>query len=147
MKMLEHVEREGKVPLMEIRQVESDVSFMRNYLTKEAVEELDLYLYEFQGGEWKIVEKDWEKVRDGIVQSMTTYGIPYIEVEDGDYKGNRELYLKHHFEGDALDLAYAERTLKHIHTIWNRTVHLETAIDSAPTVLTYDGERHSRATL
>ena len=146
MKLLEFVERENLAPLMEIRQVESDVSFMRNYLTKEAVEELDLYLYEFEDGAWKVVEKDWEKVRDGIVQSLTTYGIPYIVVEDGDYKGNRELYLKHHFEGDALDVGYAEKTLAHVHAIWDRTVHLETVVDDTPTVLTFDGERHSRAT-
>jgi stage V sporulation protein R len=146
MKLLEFVEREGKVPLMEIRQVESDVSFMRNYLSKQAVEELDLYLYEYEDGAWKVVEKDWEKVRDGIVQSLTTYGIPYIAVEDGDHKGNRELYLKHYFEGDALDLRYAEKTLGHVQAIWERAVHLETVIEDVPTVLTYDGEGHSRAT-
>ena len=145
MKLLEMVEREGKVPLMEIRQVDSDVSFMRNYLTKEAVDELDLYLYEYEDGVWKVVEKDWEKVRDGIVQSLTTYGIPYITVQDGDHKGNRELLLKHHFEGDALDLKYAERTLAHVHAIWDRTVHLETVVDDVPTTLTFDGERHTRA--
>ncbi|HEU5317513.1 MAG TPA: SpoVR family protein [Chloroflexota bacterium] len=147
MKLLEHVEREEKVPLFEIRKLESDVSFMRNFLNKEAVEELDLYLYEFEGGEWKVVEKDWEKVRDGIVRSLTTYGIPYIVVEDGDHKRNRELYLKHCFEGDELDLRYAEKTLAQVHAIWDRTVHLETVIEGKPTVLTFDGEKSSRATL
>ena len=146
MKLLELVERDGKAPLMEIRRVESDVSFMRNYLDKKAVEELDLYLYEYEDGAWKVVEKDWETVRDGIVQSLTTYGIPYIVVEDGDYRGNRELYLKHCFEGDALDVGYAEKTLVHVYGIWERAVHLETVIDETPTVLTFDGERHSRVT-
>jgi len=111
------------------------------------VEELDLYLYEFEDGEWKVVEKDWEKVRDGIVKSLTTYGIPYIVVEDGDYKRSRELYLKHCFEGDELDLRYAEKTLAQVHAIWDRTVHLETVVEDKPTVLTFDGERHTRATL
>ena len=147
MKLLEHVEREGKVPLFEIRKLESDVSFMRNFLSKEAVDELDLYLYEFEDGQWKVVEKDWEKVRDGIVKSLTTYGIPYIVVEDGDHQRSRELYLKHCFEGDELDLRYAEKTLMQVHAIWDRTVHLETVVEGKPTVLSFDGERHSRATL
>jgi stage V sporulation protein R len=147
MKLLEHVEREGKVPLVEIRKLESDVSFMRNFLSKEAVDELDLYLYEFEDGQWRVVEKDWEKVRDGIVKSLTTYGIPYIVVEDGDHQRSRELYLKHCFEGDELDLRYAEKTLMQVHAIWDRTVHLETVVEGKPTVLSFDGERHSRATL
>lgn len=147
MKLLEHVEREEKVPLFEIRKLESDVSFMRNFLTKEAVEDLDLYLYEFEEGEWKVVEKDWEKVREGIVKSLTTYGIPYIVVEDGDHRRSRELYLKHCFEGDELDLKYAEKTLAQVHAIWDRTVHLETVVEDKPTLLTYDGDRHSRTTL
>ena len=165
MKLLEHVERrwetpsdedrqrmgleggQGKQKLIELREMESDLSFIRTCLTKEAVEELDLYLYEHQDGEWKIVDKDWQKVRDGIVRSLTTHGIPYIVVEDGDYKGNRELYLKHCYEGDELDLRYAEKTLAQIHAIWDRTVHLETMLEEKPTLLTFDGERHSRATL
>lgn len=147
MKLLEFVEREGKVPLFEIRQLESDVSFVRNFLTKDAVEELDLYLYEHVDGEWQVVDKDWERVRDGIVKSLTGYGIPYIFVEDGDYRRNRELYLKHYFEGDELDLTYAERTLAQVHRIWDRTVHLETVLDGVPTRLSFDGEEHSRTTL
>lgn len=165
MKLLEHVERrwetpsdddkerlglkggEGKQKLFELRELESDLSFMRSFLTKDAVEELDLYLYEYEDGEWKIVDKDWQKVRDGIVKSLTTHGIPYIVVEDGDHTRNRELYLKHYYEGDELDLRYAEKTLAQVQAIWDRTVHLETVLEAKPTLLTYDGDRHSRTIL
>jgi stage V sporulation protein R len=30
---------------------------------------------------------------------MINFGQPYIVVEDGDYGGRRELYLKHHHDG------------------------------------------------
>ena len=73
--------------------------FIRNYLTKDLVEELDLFLYELQGDQWVIVEKNWEKIRDNLVSSMTNFGSPVIMVEDGDYRRNSELYLKHYFEG------------------------------------------------
>jgi stage V sporulation protein R len=46
--------------MFEIREMESDISFLRNYLTKDLVDELDLYLYQKVGNEWKIVDKDWE---------------------------------------------------------------------------------------
>jgi stage V sporulation protein R len=120
---------------------------MRSYLTKDSVEELDLYTYEFDNGAWKVTEKNWEKVRDEIVRSLTHYSIPYIMVEDADYKRNRELYLKHYFDGDELDLKYAEKTMQYVYQLWGRSVHLETQIDGKPTLLTYDGTKHAKASL
>ena len=131
---------EGRRKMFEVREMESDVSFLRNYLTKELVEELDLYLYEEQEGQLVIVEKDWEKVRDTLVGSMTNQGFPYIMVEDGDYGGNRELYLKHYYDGHPLDLPYAEKVLQHLFLLWGRPVHLETVIDEKPNLLSYNGK-------
>lgn len=135
---------QGRAKLFEVRELESDLSFMRTYLTRDIVEALDLYVYEFENGEWKIVEKNWEKVRDQIVRSLTSYGIPYIVVEDGDYKGNRELYLKHYFEGDELDLNYAEKTLTHVYQLWGRRVHLETVVDGKLVLISFEGERPTK---
>src|SRR3954452_2998386 len=46
-------------PIMfEIRERESDISLIRNYLTKDLVADLDLYLYEQRGDDLVIVEKD-----------------------------------------------------------------------------------------
>src|SRR5438046_2339006 len=94
-----------------------------------------------EGNEWVIVEKDWRKVRDAITQSMTNFGFPYIVVEDGDYRGNRELYLKHRFDGQELDLSHAQKTLRHLHLLWGRPVHLETVVKEKPAVLSFDGEK------
>ncbi len=138
---------QGRAKLFEVRELENDVSLIRNYLTKELVEELDLYLYERQGNEWVIVEKDWEKVRDGIISEMTNFGNPVILVEDADYRRNRELYLKHSFEGRPLDMPYAEKTLQYIYRLWGRPVHIETVIDDDPTLISYDGQKITRAAL
>lgn len=138
---------QGRAKLFEVRELENDVSLIRNYLTRELVDDLDLYLYERQGNEWVIVEKDWQKVRDGIVAEMTNFGNPVILVEDGDYRRNRELYLKHNYEGRALDFPYAEKTLQYLYQLWRRPVHLETVIDEESTLLSYDGHKISRATL
>ena len=136
---------QGRQKLFEVRESESDISLLRNYLTKELVEELDLYLYQKDGDEWVIVEKNWEKVRDGIVASMTNFGQPYISVYDADLDGNTELLLKHQHEGQDLDLVYAQKTLEYVHDIWSRPVHLDTTIEDQPVRLSYDGDQHSRA--
>lgn len=138
---------QGKEKIFEVRELDNDVSFLRNYLTEDLIRELDLYLYKKEGDEWVIVEKNWEKVRDTIVANMTNFGNPYLVVDDGDYRGNRELYIKHLYEGQELDLLYAEKTLQHVYTLWERTVHLETVFDGKRILLTYDGERSSKSTL
>jgi len=134
---------EGHEKIFEVREMENDVSFLRNYLTEELCEELDLFVYELvEEEEWTITEKRWERVRDQLVSNMTNFGFPYLEVQDGDYNGNRELYLKHRYEGTELDLRYGRKALEHVHTLWGRTIHLETVIDEESTVLHFDGETH-----
>jgi stage V sporulation protein R len=128
-------------PIMfEIRERESDVSLIRNYLTKELVADLDLYLYERQGDELVVVEKDHEKIREAIIGSLINRGHPQIVVVDGDYRGARELFLRHEFAGQGLDLAHAEKALEHVHRLWGRRVHLETRQGDAPLTLSYAPE-------
>ena len=137
----------GRQKIFEVRELDNDVSFLRNYLTEDLIKEQDLYLYKKEGDEWVIAEKNWEKVRDGIVASMTNFSYPYLVIDNGDYRGNRELYIKHLFEGQELDMVYAEKTLQHVYTMWGRPVHLETVYEGKRILLTYDGERNSKSTL
>jgi stage V sporulation protein R len=137
------VGNEGRDKMFEVRELENDVSFLRNYLTEELCEELDLFVFELvEEEEWTITEKRWQKVRDQLVSNMTNFGFPYLQVEDGDYNGNRELYMKHRYEGTELDMKYARKALEHVHTLWGRPVHLETVIDDESTVLHYNGDEH-----
>jgi stage V sporulation protein R len=138
---------QGLAKIFEVREMENDVSFLRNYLTEDLVKELDLYLYRKEGDEWVIVEKNWEKVRDTIVANMTNFGTPYLVVENGDYRGNSELYIKHLYEGQELDMLYAEKTLQHVYTLWGRPVHIETIYEDKRILLTYDGERNTKSSL
>ena len=43
--------------MFEVREIESDISFIRNYLTKELVQQEDLYLFEKKGKDYKITIK------------------------------------------------------------------------------------------
>jgi stage V sporulation protein R len=134
---------EGRAKIFEVRELDNDVSFLRNYLTEELCEELDLFVYELvEEEEWTVTEKRWERVRDQLVSNMTNFGFPYIVVADGDYNGNRELFLKHQYEGAELDPAYARKVLEYIYRLWGRPVHLETNADGEPVIMRYDGEDH-----
>jgi stage V sporulation protein R len=132
----------GREKMFEVRELENDVSFLRNYLTRHLVDELDMYIYHREGDEWVVAEKDWRKVRDAIVESMTNFGFPYLVVEDGDYHRARELYLRHCSDDRGeLDQHYAFRTLRYLYKLWGRPIHLETVVDGDTLVWTFDGEK------
>ncbi len=134
----------GREKMFEVREMENDISFLRNYLTKELIDELDLYIYQKVGHEWRIVEKDWEKIRDTLTIKLTNCGFPVIVVQDGDYNKNGELYLKHIYEGQELDLIHLEKTLPQVHYLWNRPLHLETIVENKLVLFTFNGERSSK---
>jgi stage V sporulation protein R len=135
---------QGRQKIFEVRELESDQSFLRNYLTKDLVEDLDLYVFSRQGNEWKVTDKDWENVRDQLVASRINGGYPVILVQDGDYLQNGELYLIHRYEGIELDIKYLEKTLPHVYALWGRPVHLETVIDERPVIFCYNGKKCTR---
>lgn len=134
----------GREKIFEVRSFDSDISFIRNYMTKNLVEDLDLYIFEKKGPEWKITDKSWKNVRDQLVYSRVNGGFPYIVVADGDFLRNGELYLRHMYEGMELDLKYVERTIPYIYQLWGKIVHLETTVEDKPVLFTYDGKKHHR---
>lgn len=134
----------GRKKIFEVREVESDISFIRNYLTKDLVKQEDLYLFEKKGTDYVISDKDYENVRDQLVSMRVNGGFPYIVVEDGDYMRNGELYLAHSYEGIELDPHYLEHVLPYIYKLWGRPVHVKTYVEGKPTVYSYDGKKNSK---
>jgi stage V sporulation protein R len=134
----------GKEKIFEVREIESDISFIRNYLTKDLVKQEDMYLFEKKGNDYKISTKDYELVRDQLVSIRVNGGFPYIVVEDGDYLRNGELYLVHKYEGTELDLQYLENVLPYIHQLWGRIVHIETNVENMQVVYSYDRNKVHR---
>lgn len=134
----------GREKLFEVREVESDISFIRNYLTKDLVYREDMYLFQKQGKDYKIIEKEWESVRDQLVNMRVNGGFPYITVNNGDYLKNGELYLKHWYEGIELDIKYLEKVMPYIHQLWGRPVHMETMVENKGALFTYDGKAMHR---
>ena len=116
----------GRERLFQVRETECDVSLIRNYMTEELVEELDLYYAERVSDELIVTEKSWEAVRDRLVLQLSDYGMPSIFAIDADWNGNRELLLRHDWTGRPLDLGYAEKTLEGIARLWGRKIWLET---------------------
>ncbi|MBN8237231.1 SpoVR family protein [Halobacillus kuroshimensis] len=131
----------GREKMYEVREIESDQSFIRNYLTKELVRREDLYLFQKQGQKYKITDKDHEAVRDQLVTMRVNGGFPYLTVQDGDYVKSGELYLKHHYEDVELDVSYLEKTLPYVYQLWGRPVHMETKVEGRDVIFSYSGKK------
>ncbi|WP_370642344.1 SpoVR family protein [Virgibacillus salidurans] len=134
----------GREKMFEAREIESDISFIRNYLTKDLVKQEDMYLFEKQGRDYVVSDKDYENVRNQLVSMRVNGGFPYITVENGDYSRNGELYLVHSYEGTELDLHYLENVLPYLYQLWGRPVHMETVVEDKQVVYLYDGEKMHR---
>ncbi|HWI54612.1 MAG TPA: SpoVR family protein [Desulfobacteria bacterium] len=138
---------QGLEKIFEVRETENDISFIRNYLTKELVEKLDLYIFKKVYTKWQVIETDWERVREGIISMLTNGGNPHIVVEDGDCNKNGELYLKHYHEGRDMDLYYLEKTLPHVYRLWGKTVYLETVVEGKGVLFAFNGEKIQKKVL
>jgi stage V sporulation protein R len=124
--------------LFRVREAEDDASFIRRYLTRELVRELDLFVSECRYGLWVVsaAAEEWEGVREELVRCLTNRGYPYLVVLDDDYRGRGELYLRHLFDGRQLDRRHLGRTLSAVSFLWGRPVHLETVVDGRVVVFT-----------
>lgn len=131
----------GREKIFEVREIESDISFIRNYLTKELMEKEDMYLFEKKGRDYRISTKEFEEVRDQLISMRINGGFPYLTVVDGDFNRNGELYLMHHYEGTELDLPYLEHVLPYIYDLWGRNVHIETVIEDREVRYTCEGDK------
>lgn len=145
LKIFEDIEhRWNREKMFEVREYDSDISFLRNYMTKDLVNDLDLYVFEKKGPEWKITDKAWENIRDQLVVSRVNGGSPYLVVQDGDYHRFGELMIKHQYEGMELDLKYMERTLPYVYHLWGKPVHLHSVVENKPIMFSYDGKKLHR---
>ncbi len=133
--------------LLEIREIENDVSFIRNYLKKDLIEELNLFNYRKIGAHWQVTETAWEEVRDNLVRSLVNGGNPRILVNDIDYEGKGGLYLYHVHEGMDLDIIYLEKTLMLVQSLWGKGVYLETVIDGRKILFESQNNMISRKSL
>ncbi len=121
------IEQHGLPKAQQIRNDEDDFGFIRNYMTQELAEKLDLFVYEadHEGG-IRIAEKDIHAIREAILAPKFNYGAPRVAVRALHVDGSLELV--HDFQGDGrgLDIPRAERVLDYMARIWRRPVSLQT---------------------
>ena len=125
----------GRQKLFEVRRTEDDISFLRNYLTVELMEQLELFTYGrpcthppgqrcAQCERVVITSRDQEAILEALLAPRYNYGVPRIVIRD---VVNNALYLEHLDRGTTfLDRRFATQTLAYIAELWKHSVSLLT---------------------
>lgn len=127
-------ERHGLEECFIARECAHDESFLRQYLTQEDVEELNLFSFANQKGTYSIEEisdeEGWKKIKAILLKNVGFNSMPKIsvsEIEDGNI-----LALEHEHDGRDLELSYADEVVLHVSTLWGDVVKLNTIIEDEP---------------
>ena len=127
-------ERHGIEECFLAREVNHDESFLRQYLTREDCEELNLFSYSPKRENYVVDnvsdEKGWKNVKQGLIKQVGANTIPVIYVESID-EGST-LVLHHEHDGRDLEIDYAEKVVESIKNIWRSPVKLLTIIEDEP---------------
>ena len=136
----------GRQKIFEVRRVHNDITFIdtlpdaRSSASSTTCSRSPI---RNRPGSTIIESRDFEKIKQRLLFSLTNFGKPWIYVVDGNYRNRGELLLKHVHTGVELRLDQAADTLANIQNIWSRPVHLHTLVDGKPTTLSFDGTDHS----
>ncbi|MBX3397560.1 MAG: SpoVR family protein [Gemmataceae bacterium] len=135
----------GREKIFEVRKIHNDITFIDTFLTPEFCVENKLFSFNYQNQSknYVVESREFDKVKQRLLFSLTNFGKPWIHVLNGNHANRGELLLKHGYNGVELKVPEARDVLANIQFIWGRPVHLETVIDDKPALLSYDGTEHS----
>lgn len=123
----------GRMAMFQVREIDRDESFLRRFLTREMMKELDLYAHEEKGRDRVVTkvssEEDWKEVKNTLLKTTGMNSQPVIKVHDADFGERGHLFLVHEFDDRELESEYARKTLRHVHNLWGGPVTLETYLN------------------
>lgn len=134
----------GRKKLFEVRQFHNDITFLDEFLDEDFCHESKMFLYDYdrRNNRYIISSRDFSQVKKRLLQQLTNFGQPIIRVIDGNFKNRGELLLLHTHDGIDLKHDTTLETLKNLHRLWRRPVHIETIIEDSKRRISFDGSSH-----
>jgi len=117
---------------------DDDFGFVRNHLSEDLADSLDLFNYERKpNGEIRARATDIDALHENLLSPKYNFSAPAIEIDSVDVDGT--LNLVHDFarDGRGLDLDRAEKVLEYIQRVWRRPVTI-TSLDEDDEVHTLE---------
>jgi stage V sporulation protein R len=135
----------GRKKIFEVRKHYNDITFIDEFLTADFAAEQKLFVYGFneKGNRWEILDREFQKVKQKLLQQLTNFGQPIIEVVEGNFENRGELLLAHRHDGVDLRVDYAKDTLTNLAAMWRRPVGIVTRVDGKGVLMRFDGRDHT----
>ncbi len=135
----------GREKIFEVRKHYNDVTFIDTFLTAEFAIEQKFFVYGFneKRNSWEILDREFRKVKNKLLQGLTNFGQPVIEVVEGNFENRGELLLAHRHDTQDLKGDYARETLRNLQSLWRRPTNLVTRVEGKGLMMRFDGQTHS----
>ena len=133
---------DGLRKVFEVRRACDDLMLIDRFLTGDLIDRLKLYSYGRDPGTGKLVvlDRDHDSIRRKLLGSLVNGGQPIIELVEDNYDNRGELLLVHRHEAAGLDEGQGRETLRALHRLWTRPVHVDTVIEERRIRWSYDGQ-------
>ncbi len=135
----------GQQKIFEVRRLYNDVTFIDEFFTLDFCREQKFFTVKEnrRTGRREIEGREFDKIKQRMLQQLTNFGQPFIYVIDANYLNRGELLLGHSHSGVDLKMDYARDTLRNLERVWRRPVSILTELDDKPKRIRYDGSEIS----
>jgi len=121
------VERDGLEAARGIMEQDDDFAFIRNHLTRELVDELELFRYSARSdGQVKVLENELTALHEAVLAPKYNFGAPTVSATRVRTDGTLELTHDNSIDGRGLDLERSRRVLDYVQRVWRRPIVLHT---------------------
>jgi stage V sporulation protein R len=121
------IQKEGLEAARHIMEQDDDFGFVRNHLTRELAEELNLFRFNARSdGQIKVLDNDLTALHETLLAPKYNFGAPSISATRIRNDGTLELEHDHETDGRGLDLERGRKVLEYVHRVWRRPVSLRT---------------------
>ncbi len=138
----------GREKIFEVRRSHNDLTFIDEFFTQEFCQRQQLFTYDFnpQSQRNEISERSFLEIKDKLLNQLTNFGNPVINVVSANYNNRGEMLMQHTHYGVDLDMGKAAETMHNIFLVWKRPVNLETIVEGKKSIYHFDGKELKVAT-
>jgi stage V sporulation protein R len=131
----EIIKRDGMEGARRILKEDDDFSFIRNHLTVEMAEKLELFRYKAEAnGAVKVTERDLDALREALLAPKYNFGAPSVAATHVRVDGTLDLLHDHKIDGRGLDVERGKKVLEYLHRVWRRPVIMHTIDEQGATI-------------
>jgi len=131
----EIVKRDGLEAARRILREDDDFSFVRNHLTVDMAEKLQLFRYKTEAnGSVEVSERDVDGLREALLAPKYNFGAPCVAATHIRVDGTLDLLHDHKVDGRGLDVERGKKVLEYLHRVWRRPVIVHTVDEQGATI-------------